>query len=66
MEGTEEEDATPWFSREPQQFTVKQLGEHILDGSFGLVGFQRDSVWEPSDRLSFFHSLFLGVPVVIV
>lgn len=66
MGGNKKQDATPWFSRDPQQFTVKELGKCILNGSFGLVGFQRDSVWEPSDRLSFFHSLFLGVPVGVV
>ena len=66
MGATEEENATPWFSRKPKQFTVKELGRRILNGSFGLVGFQRDSVWEPQsgnkkllgDILGVFYVLF--------
>ena len=59
-------DPTPHFSRDAEATTVEKLGKSVLSGKWGLVSFQRDSVWTDIDILKFFHSLYLGVPVGVV
>ena len=59
-------DPTPHFSADAVATDVEELGKMVLSGKWGLVSFQRDSVWTDTDVLKFFHSLYLGVPVGVV
>lgn len=59
-------DPAPHFSRKPVATNVERLGNNVIQGKWGLVSFQRDSVWSENSILKFFHSLFLGVPVGVI
>ena len=54
----ENKDPSPWFSRLSGKTNITTLANNIIDGKWGLVTFQRDSVWTDYNRLELFKSLY--------
>ena len=62
----ENKDPSPWFSRLSGKTNITTLANNIIDGNWGLVTFQRDSVWTETNQLELFQSLYFGVPVGVI
>ena len=59
-------DPSPWFSKLVGKIDIANLAKKITSGKWGLVTFQRDSVWGDKEELELFNSLFFGVPVGVI